>query len=72
MISSAEAAYIYEEGAQKLLIGTGQFDNVRLSSEAQKFFDSVHCQVELYATKQAIEIWNQISVQAIGLFHVTC
>jgi len=34
-ISEAEAEFIYEDGARALIIGSGQYDMVRLSPEAQ-------------------------------------
>ena len=34
-ISLDEAKHVYEEGAELLIIGTGRFDSVRLSEEAQ-------------------------------------
>ena len=38
IISLDEAKYIYEQGAKQLIIGTGQYDSVRLSDEAGSFF----------------------------------
>jgi hypothetical protein len=72
LISLDEAQHIYEKNAQILIIGTGQFDNVRLSPEAQEFFDQVSCEVKLLATKEAIKAWNKRSGKVIGLFHITC
>lgn len=71
-ISLAEAEHIYEQGAEKLIIGTGQYDNVRLSNEAKKFFEQKNCLVDLQATPQALKTWNQAEGAVIGLFHVTC
>lgn len=71
-ISLAEAEHVYEQGAERLIIGTGQFDNVRLSDEAEEFFTQKKCRVELLATPQALEIWNQAKGATIGMFHVTC
>jgi hypothetical protein len=67
-----EAKYIYEEGAQTLIIGTGQYDQVRLSSEAQDFFDSKGLDLQTCSTHEAIKVWNDVESEAIGLFHVTC
>ena len=72
VISIDEAKFVYEEGAQTLIIGTGQFDNVRLSPEAQEFFKHLNCEVKLLATKEAIKTWNKSSGKVIGLFHITC
>jgi hypothetical protein len=71
-ISLAEAQYIYQEGAEILLIGGGQYGRVRLSDEAAEFFADQKCQVEILPTPQAIESWNQKSGNLIGLFHITC
>jgi hypothetical protein len=72
IVSLDEAKYIYEQGAKQLIIGTGQYDSVRLSDEARSFFQSKQCQVELFATPQAIQVWDRSEGTAIGLFHVTC
>ncbi len=71
-ISLAEAEYVYEDGADLLLIGTGQTGMVVLSPEAQAFFDQKRCQVELLPTPQAVKRWNALERSAIGLFHITC
>jgi len=71
-LSHDEAKYIYEEGAQYLLIGTGHEGKVQLSPEAKAYFEKKHCQVELLPTPQAIQRWNTIETPAIGLFHITC
>lgn len=71
-ISLAEAEHLYEPGAERLIIGTGQYDNVRLSDGAKNFFEQKNCLVELQATPQALETWNQAKGAVIGLFHVTC
>ena len=71
-ISAAEAEFIYEEGSQTLIIGTGQYDRVRLSAEAQEYFDGRGLAVLALATPEAIGRWNEVQGDAIGLFHVTC
>ncbi len=72
MLSLPEAEHVYEDGAKRLLIGTGQYDNVRLSDEAADYFKRQQCQVELLPTPKAIEAWNETKGAVIGLFHVTC
>jgi hypothetical protein len=72
IISLDEARYLHEKGAQRLIIGTGQYDSVRLSDEAASYFQHKQCQVELFPTPQAIQVWNQSEGTVIGLFHVTC
>ena len=71
-ISLEEAQFVYEEGAQKLVIGTGQYDRVRLSDEAQEYFDEHGLKLITMATPDAIRLWNDVEGEAIGLFHVTC
>lgn len=72
ILSLDEAKYVYEKGMQRLLIGSGQYGNVRLSDEARDYFQGKHCQVELMPTPQAIQTWNQEHGAVGGLFHVTC
>lgn len=72
VISLAEAEHVYEKGAKRLLLGSGQYGNVTLSDEAADYFERKQCQVDLLPTPQAIEAWNASSEDCIGLFHVTC
>ena len=71
-ISLAEAEYIYQEGAEILLIGAGQFGKVRLSPEAAAYFQGKNCRVEIFPTPQAVKTWNESEGKLIGLFHITC
>lgn len=71
-ISLAEAEFIYEEGAEVLVIGTGQYNQVALSPDAQRYFEERGLQITMMATPEAIKRWNEESGQVIGLFHVTC
>lgn len=71
-ISLAEAKHIYQDGAETLLIGTGQFDQVRPSEEAAAFFQEKGIQLTLLPTPEAIRAWNEAEGLVIGLFHVTC
>lgn len=72
VLSLPEAQFIYEEGADCLIFGTGQSGMAKLSDEAINFFRRKGCQIEIAVTPKAIEIWNKWSGEAIGLFHVTC
>ena len=72
IISLAEAEYVYEEGAETILIGSGQSGLVKLSDEAAAFFQQKNCIVELLPTPKAIDIWNKAKSSTIGLFHITC
>lgn len=71
-ISLDEAKHVYEDGAELLIIGTGQYDLVRLSDEAQSYLGKYNCQTKLAATPEAIGLWNKAKGKVIGLFHVTC
>jgi len=72
ILSLPEAKYIHEKGVKRLIIGTGQYGNVRLSDEAAEYFKSKQCEVDLRPTPEAIQVWNGAKGQAISLFHVTC
>ena len=74
IISLDEAEFVYEKGCDTLVLGTGQFGNVKLSPEAADFFKRHGCRVILKPTPEAIETYNKAraKTKAIGLFHVTC
>ncbi len=38
VISKDEAKFVFEDGCEILIVGTGQEDNVRLSPEASEYF----------------------------------
>jgi len=71
-ISLAEAEFVFEKGAQHLIIGSGQEGMVELSDEASQYFEEKDCEVFLFPTPEAIEAWNKAEGKTIGLFHVTC
>jgi hypothetical protein len=71
-ISLDEAKQIYEDGAERLIIGSGQTGMVSLSPEAADYFQKKRCAVDLYPTPRAIGAWNKTKGAVIGLFHVTC
>lgn len=73
-ISLAEAKYVYHqgEGAQTLIIGSGQYGRVGLSREAAEYLARKHCDVVLLPTPDVIATWNEATGTVIGLFHVTC
>jgi len=72
IISLAEAEYVYEDGANWIIIGTGQSGMAKLSPEAADFFQKKRCTVKLLPTPQAVRCWNETEEAVIGLFHVTC
>ncbi len=72
LISLDEARHVYQEGAARLIVGSGQSGVVKLSPEAADYFKSKGCAVELLPTPAAIAAWNEARGAVIGLFHVTC
>ena len=72
MISLEEAKYLYQDGAERLIIGSGQYGLVELSQEAVDYFKKKKCGVDLQPTPEAVESWNKAKGNIIGLFHVTC
>ena len=71
-ISLEEAEYIFEKGAERLVIGSGQDGMVTLSEEASEYFRKKGVRVDLSPTPAAIRQWNKAKGPTIGLFHVTC
>lgn len=72
VISLEEAKHVYEKGARRLIVGTGQYGKVTLSPEAERYFQKKECAVGLYPTPRAVQMWNQERGKTIGLFHLTC
>jgi len=74
VISLAEAEYVFETGAERLIVGAGHAERgmVKLSDEAADYFKRKDCRVELLRTPEAIAAWNEAGGAVIGLFHVTC
>jgi len=72
VLSLDEAKHIYEEGTERLIIGTGRLKRLRLSEKAKAFFREKGCRVTLESTPQAAQIWNGAHEKALGLFHVDC
>lgn len=71
-ISLAEIKDVYRKKAERLIIGTGQEDQVRLSKEAAAFLAEHDCKADLWPTPKAIKRWNDADGRTLGLFHVTC
>jgi hypothetical protein len=72
VLSFAEAEYIYQQGAKRLIFGTGQYGTAELSEEAAEFFKGKGIIVMLLPTPEAIQAWNEAKGATLGLFHVTC
>ena len=71
IISLEEAKYVYEKGANCIIISAGQYLRVRLCVETAKYFKKHQCEVKLLLTQEAIEAWNDSNSNFIGLSHVT-
>jgi len=71
-LSLDEAKDIFKQGAEELIIGTGQYGVLNLSDEAMNYFKKKECHVEMRPTPEAIQKWNESKGSVIGLFHVTC
>jgi hypothetical protein len=71
-VSLAEATHVYQEGAERLIVGGGQFGRVKLSDEAADSLEHKGCRVTLLPTPEAMQVWNEAEGAIIGLFHVTC
>ena len=72
IISLAEAEVIFEQDAERLIVGTGHNGMVGLSDEAADYFAQKKLKVELARTPEAIARWNKATGKVIALFHVTC
>lgn len=72
IISKDEAKFVYEEGCEVVIVGTGQQDNVRLSPEAGEYLSKKGCNVLLQPTPKAIHSFNETRKRKVGLMHVTC
>jgi len=71
-VSLAEAEHIYDDGAEQVIIGTGQHGILKLSDEAKGFFKDHDCSVEAGPTPDAVKAWNEAEGRTIAMFHVTC
>jgi hypothetical protein len=72
VMSLAEAEHVYQQGAERLIVGSGQSGLVTLSEDAADYFRRCGCDVALLRTDKAIAAWNDAEGAVIGLFHITC
>ena len=72
IVSLAEAEVIYENGVERVIVGSGQSGKLSLSDKAVAFFAQKQCEVVLLPTPKALEAWNNASGHVVGMFHVTC
>ena len=71
-ISLPEIEYVYQDNADGIVIGSGQYGVTRLSQEASEFLAEKNCRVMLKNTPEALQEWNRSKGNWIGLFHITC
>jgi hypothetical protein len=71
-LSKDEAKYVYAEGAERIIIGSGQSGVLDISEEAEAYFRKKGCSVDTCRTPEAVRKWNEARERVIGLFHVTC
>jgi hypothetical protein len=72
VLSKDEAKFVFENGCEQLILGSGQMGSVQLSPEAEAYFAKKGCTVLLQPTPKAIRTFNSSHAKKIGLFHVTC
>ncbi len=72
IISKAEAKSVFEDGCDLLIVGAGQFGNVRLSPEASAYFEKKGCAVKIEPPPEAIQSFNASRDKKAALMHVTC
>jgi hypothetical protein len=71
-VSVEEAEHIYDDGAEHLIIGTGQHGVLKLSDEAEAYFKDHGCSVQALPTPDTVRAWNDAEGKVIAMFHVTC
>jgi len=72
VLSKEEAKFVFENGCQQLILGSGQMGNVHLSPEAEAYFCEEGLHGPVAADPRAIHAFNNSHAKKIGLFHVTC
>jgi hypothetical protein len=71
-VSLDEMKFVYEEGIEGIIVGTGQYGVLKLSEEAVNLLSNRKCPLHMFPTPEAINHWNGQEGSYIGLFHVTC
>jgi hypothetical protein len=71
-ISLLEIKYVFQAGADGIVIGSGQYGAARLSEEASAYLKKNGCRFLVKPTPDAIDQWNTLPGNWIGLFHITC
>jgi hypothetical protein len=72
IVSREEVKHLLEQGANQLIIGTGQSGVVRLSDEAAAYLQKKSCAVTLAATPEAIGLYKAADEPVTAMFHLTC
>ncbi len=72
IVSLEETKHVYQDGAERLIIGSGQEGRLKLSPKAAEYFKKKECKVNLQPTPKAIKHWEKAKGAVIGLFHITC
>ena len=72
IISPEEAKFVYENGTQCVIIGSGQNGLVTLAEEANDYLKKKKCKVDILPTPMAILQWNKAKGPVLGIFHITC
>ena len=71
-VSADEVAHILGEGADRLIVGSGQYGALEITAPAADYLEGRGCAVEVLPTPRAVEVWNAAEGAVIGVFHVTC
>jgi len=71
-ISLPEMKYVFQEGADGIVIGSGQYGAAKLSEEAAAYLKKKGCRFLIKPTPDAMKEWNTLQGNWIGLFHITC
>src|SRR6266851_3972611 len=69
VLSKDEAKFVFENGCEQLILGSGQMGNVHLSPKAEAYFAKKGCAVLLQPTPKAIHTFNSSHAKKIGLVH---
>lgn len=72
ILSLIEIRELHRNKAERIIIGTGHEDQLRLAPEAADFLQEQDCAVELCSTPEAIKRWNAAEGKVLALFHITC
>ena len=71
-VSDGEISDIYDQDAEIVLVGSGQYGLLELSDKAKYFLESQGCSFEVLPTPEAIDYWNSNEGKIVAMFHVTC